>query len=102
MTKKTKLIIIGSSLIVTGVALYFILNKEFSREKFTNYLLEKGIQTGDAYTPSCHQQTAFEDYIGDQDFSVTEDILQRHVSLPMYVGMSKEDTDYIINTITSL
>ena len=81
---------------------YFVLNKEFSREKFANYLLEKGIQTGDAYTPSCHQQIAFEDYIGDQDFSVTEDILQRHVSLPMYVGMTTEDIDYIINTINSL
>ena len=81
---------------------YFVLNKEFSREKFVNYLLEKGIQTGDAYTPSCHQQKAFEKYIGDQDFSAIEDVLQRHVSLPMYVGMTTEDIDYIINAITSL
>ena len=81
---------------------YFVLNKEFSREKFANYLLVKGIQTGDAYTPSCHQQKAFENYIGDQDFSTIEDVLQRHVSLPMYVGMTTEDIDYIVNVITSL
>ena len=81
---------------------YFILNESISREKFTKYLLRKGIQTGDAYYPSCHQQLAFEDYIGDQDFSVTEDILQRHISLPMYVGMTEEDIDYIIDAINSL
>jgi len=78
---------------------YFILEKNISRDKFTNYLLENGIQTGDAYSPACHQQPAFKNYIGNQNFSVTENILQRHVSLPMYIGITKKDIDYIINTI---
>ena len=63
-------------------------------------MLEHGIQTGDAYSPPCHKQKAFESYINaKQDFSVTEKILQNHVSLPMYVGLQEKDIIEICNKV---
>jgi len=79
---------------------YFVLSDDIDRDKFKERLLNFGIQTGDAYSPPCHKQKVFESYIKpDQDFSVTERILQKHISLPMYVGLSEQDITYIISKV---
>ena len=63
-------------------------------------LLNKGIQTGNAYFPSCHHQPAFKNYLPDEhSISVTESVLKRHISLPMYVGLQKHDVDYIASSL---
>lgn len=82
---------------------YFILDDNFDRQFFRMQMLEYGIQTGDAYSPPCHLQRAFDSYINpEQDFSVTERILQKHVSLPMYVGMTEQDVEYICKKVEDI
>jgi len=82
---------------------YFILDNSVDRTDFQRQLLKHGIQTGDAYSPPCHKQKAFCSYIlPNQDFSVTDDILQRHISLPMYIGLRENDIKYITTKIKEI
>jgi len=69
---------------------YFILNT-IERKEFIEKMLERGVQIGDAYSPPCHEQPVFEEYISDETFQVTDDILSKHVSLPMYTELTDED-----------
>ena len=82
---------------------YFVLDGDVNREDFKSKLLKHGIQTGDAYSPPCHEQKAFNSYVNpNQDFSVTERVLKRHVSLPMYVGLAEDDIEFIIAKIKEI
>jgi len=80
--------------------IYFVLESTVNRSIFVSKLLESGIQTGDAYSPPCHKQEVFKKYISScQDFSVTNDILQRHISLPMYVELKEDEIKFIVTKI---
>jgi len=69
---------------------YFILNT-IDRKEFIEKMLERGVQIGDAYSPPCHNQPVFEEYVSDDTFEVADDILSRHVSLPMYTELNDKD-----------
>jgi perosamine synthetase len=84
-----------------------ILPKSFSRqdrENFAKELLEKyKIPTANAYWPACHDQPAFKFYVNpDQQYKNANDILDRHLSLPMYFEMELEQVDYISKSINEL
>ena len=80
--------------------IYCTLENELDREVVMEKLLNKGIQTGNAYFPSCHHQPAFKNYLPDEhSISVTESVLKRHISLPMYVGLQKHDVYYIASSL---
>ena len=76
---------------------YFILNN-IDRQYFIEKMLERGVQVGDAYSPPCHNQPVFEDYVSKYTFKIADDILSKHVSLPMYIELSDSD----INLITDI
>ena len=76
---------------------YFILNN-IDRQDFIKKMLDRGVQVGDAYSPPCHNQPVFENYIHNHTFEIADDILSRHISLPMYIELSDSD----INLITDI
>lgn len=71
-----------------------------NREKFQDYLLEKGITTQAHYPIPPHLSDAYK-YLGHklEDFPITEDLAETVVSLPLYEGMTNEEIDYVIATI---
>lgn len=72
------------------------------RSKFCKELLENNIPTANAYWPACHQQPAFSEYVDLTKYPVADDILMRHVALPMYFEMTLEQVDYVANIINKI
>lgn len=82
---------------------YIILDKNIDREKFAKILLyEFGIQTANAYDPPGHKQQMYSTYINNELFTVADDILSRHISLPMYVTLNTSDILYITESIKTV
>lgn len=72
------------------------------REKFCEELLQRfNIPTANAYWPACHEQPAFLDYVKGT-YPVADDILHRHVALPMYFEMDLEQVDYVAQSVNVL
>lgn len=77
------------------------LNKEIDRTEVLKEILNKGVPTGNAYWPACHQQTAFEQYISDFSCPMADRLLKQHFSLPMYVELKDEEVEDICNIVKS-
>ena len=77
---------------------YFLL-ENMNRDEFKEEMFKLGVQTGDAYSPPCHKQPVFKKYISNFRFDVAEDILKRHISLPMYVDLNDDDIKSITNKV---
>jgi perosamine synthetase len=77
---------------------YFVLNREIDRDKLSNYLHENGIENANAYYPACHQHEIYKDYVLN-DYPVADDILKRHLSLPMYYELGENGIDEIVNFV---
>ena len=79
---------------------FILLEKNINRDEFAKILLyEYGIQTANAYTPTIHQQELFKPYLNGIELPVADDILNRHISLPMYVTLTEQDIHYITDCI---
>jgi perosamine synthetase len=79
---------------------YFLTKSNNVRNELSVYLLSKGIQTGNAYYPSCHMQPVFKEHLTHyQNFDNAEDVLSRHISLPMYVELNRNDIVYITSNV---
>jgi len=78
---------------------YYILIKGY-RDELMSFLGSSLnlIQTGDAYWPPCHMQPVFDEYY-NKSFPIAEDILSRHLSLPMYYELKDEEIVRITNLI---
>lgn len=69
-----------------------------NREKFQKYMKENGIDTAIHYPIAISDQGAYkEDYL--KTLPIAEKIAAQEVSLPMFIGMTKEEVDYIIDVI---
>lgn len=77
---------------------YFVLDRGLDRDKLSNYLHENGIQNANAYYPACHQHKIYEDYILD-DYPIANDILKRHLSLPMYYELEEDGINEIVDFV---
>ena len=83
---------------MTKLIFYILLDKDIDREEFARILLHgHGIQTANAYVPPIHKQEIFQKYINNESFDVADDILDRHISLPMYITLTENDIQYITN-----
>ena len=78
-----------------------IVNKNINRTKLAESLLKEGIPTANAYWPACHEQPAIKEYSIDS-YPVADDILNRHLALPMYVEMTLEQVDFVCNSIKKI
>jgi dTDP-4-amino-4,6-dideoxygalactose transaminase len=82
---------------------YCILDRSINREQFAKSLLyDFGIQNANAYDPPCHVQSLYKHYINKNDFTVANDMLSRHISLPMYYELLDKDIQYIITSVIKI
>jgi perosamine synthetase len=73
------------------------------RTKFCQDLSEKyNIPTANAYWPACHEQPAFEQYVDLYEYPVADELLLRHLALPMYVEMDLDQVKYITDSVNEL
>lgn len=72
------------------------------RQEFQKYLNDNGIGTVIHYPTPIHMQTAYEELnVKEGMLPIAEKISNEVISLPMWYGMSDEETNYIINTINN-
>lgn len=78
--------------------LYVILVDE--RDGLQKFLADKGVSTGLHYPVPLHLQKAYE-HMGykEGDFPVTEDVAKRLLSLPMFPELTKEQIEYVCESI---
>jgi len=70
------------------------------RDRFQKYLVEKGIQTAIHYPVPPHLSKAYKKLgLGTGSFPITESYANTIISLPLYNGMEKEETDHVIKII---
>lgn len=71
-----------------------------NRGQLQDYLFEYGIETQIHYPVPPHLSRAYK-YLGYKqgDFPITEKLADRIISLPLYEGMSEEETAYVIKVI---
>ena len=70
------------------------------REELKKYLEHNGINCQIHYPTAIHLQKAYSDMNKMQgDFPIAEKICATELSIPLYPGMSKEEIQYIIDTI---
>lgn len=70
------------------------------RDELQNYLKEKGIRTVIHYPIPMHLQKAFADLNYKKgDFPIAEEMADKVLSLPLFIGMSDEEINYVIETI---
>lgn len=75
---------------------------EMRTELCTRLLRDHGISTANAYWPPCHEQPAFLMYTRDQKYPVTDSLLKRHLSLPLYVEMDLEQVEFVSDVINKI
>jgi dTDP-4-amino-4,6-dideoxygalactose transaminase len=71
------------------------------RESICLSLLNQGVPTANAYWPACHTQPAFKKYVHGT-FPVADDLLNRHIALPMHVELEIEQVDYISRIVNQI
>ena len=78
---------------------YFILDSNIDRDKLANKLYLSGIENANAYDPPCHKQEIYKDYLQKKPYEISDDIMKRHLSLPMYCELTEKDIEYIVNKL---
>ncbi len=79
---------------------YTLRLKDTDRNALHKYLLDKGIPNAIYYPVPLHSQKAYaDDRYNEDDFKVTNELIETVISLPMHTELEKEQQDLIINTI---
>lgn len=66
------------------------------RDELKIFLRQNGIETRIHYSPLLHEQKLLKDYkYFNHDMSVSKQVKQKVLSLPIYTGLKKEEIDYI-------
>lgn len=79
-----------------------ILDSSLDCEYVKNRLLDEfGVKSGGCYWPPCHLQPVYKKIFGykEGDFPVADDILSRTISLPIYMGLTKEEVERVIKAV---
>lgn len=83
------------------------LDEKVDRKKFKERLLKEFAVslTGEVYSDPCHSQPVFEKYsnkvisLKDRTFEGTDYICKRHICLPLYTGLNREEVEYVVDSI---
>jgi dTDP-4-amino-4,6-dideoxygalactose transaminase len=81
--------------------LYLKPNSPIKRNDLMQLLLDKGISTRRGIMTS-HRETAYKNHKLIATLPISEDASDQSIVLPLYVPMSKEDVDYVVNTIQEI
>ncbi|HPH11817.1 MAG TPA: DegT/DnrJ/EryC1/StrS family aminotransferase, partial [Thermotogota bacterium] len=70
------------------------------RDALQKYLSNEGIGTQIHYPVPPHLSGAYKRFVYKQgDFPITESYARTILSLPLYIGITEEETDYVIDRI---
>ena len=60
-----------------------------------------GVETGNVYYPPCHMHPFYRENFGlkEGDLPVSERVLRKVLCLPMHVGLSEDDVDYVSDSV---
>jgi len=59
--------------------------------------------SGEVYDTPCHRQPIFQQHVSDPDaFPFADDICARHICLPVYVGMTDEDCNRVVDALKTV
>ena len=87
------------SLNVESVFHLFVINVE-NQKKLIDYLKKEGVMAGIHYPLPVHLHPAYKDRVAiSKDMSVTEGIVKKIVSLPIYPELSHSDTKLIVKAM---
>ena len=75
---------------------------ENKRDSLIHKLREKGIGASVHFDPPVHKQPYYLEKYPNITLPVTEDISKRIITLPMYPSLSKEELNYIIQTVREI
>jgi dTDP-4-amino-4,6-dideoxygalactose transaminase len=81
------------------------LRKGLDRGKFKQNLREKGVSpTGEVYWPPLHLQPIYQKLLGTKpgDLPISEDYCSRMVCLPIYPQLSREEAQYVVDSVLSV
>ena len=79
---------------------YTLRLKDVDRDALHQHLLDKGIPNAIYYPVALHNQKAYADSrYREEDFTVTNELVQTVISLPMHTELDHEQQDFIITTI---
>jgi dTDP-4-amino-4,6-dideoxygalactose transaminase len=79
-----------------------ILDRRLDKSAFTKRLIgDYGIETGNIFYPPCHMQGVYRKLgaFTYSSLSVSEDVLARTITLPMHVGLSDEEVDFVVDHV---
>jgi perosamine synthetase len=77
-----------------------ILDSKIDKAKFTRILFEDfGIETGNIFYPPCHLQTVYKKLgaVSYASLLTAESVLSRTITLPMHVGLTDDDVNYVLD-----
>jgi perosamine synthetase len=82
-----------------------ILGTDLNKAEFTKQLFQDfGVETGNIFYPTCHLQAVYKK-IGAFSYGsllTAERVLERTITLPMHVGLTDEDVDFVLDKIEFL
>jgi dTDP-4-amino-4,6-dideoxygalactose transaminase len=82
-----------------------ILDEKLDKGEFTRLLFQDfGIETGNIFYPPCHLQTVYRK-LGVASYGsllTSELVLSRTITLPMHVGLTDEDVNYVLDKVAFL
>lgn len=55
--------------------------------------------SGEVYELPCHLQPIFKGQYQEGDFPLAEDICKKHICLPVYQGMGKQNAEYVVDSL---
>lgn len=95
---KNKKVILPSTQTAMQDAWHLFVVRVAEREKFRNYLSEKGIGTDVHYPIPPHKQLAYKEW-NNQSFPISEKIHNEIVSLPLNIALQENEINYIIEKV---
>ena len=78
-----------------------LLDEGIDRKSLKKELREKhevGL-SGEVYELPCHLQPIFKEGYKEGDFPMAEDICKRHICLPIFPGMTEEQTNWVLSSL---
>jgi len=96
--EKSKVKVLKNTL--KGVAHLFVVLTD-DRDKLIEHLAKSSIQSGIHYPISDHKQAIFKQNFKDTNLPVTDDTVDKILSLPIYPGMKQEEIEHVINVVSN-
>ena len=75
-----------------------VLQEGSARQSFMHFMREKGIQTSIHYPP-VHTFSHYKSSCQPGSLPITEEVATRIVTLPLYPGITREQVEYVIETV---